>query len=638
MSHISVKERKKRRLILSAGLITCCFVILNYIGKRKKNAAELVQNRGAKKQESQKPFYERSVKRIMDKGLAFVGLLLLAPVYGIIALAIFIDDPGPVLFTQKRVGKDKEFFMLHKFRTMKTTTPHDVPTHQLKNPEQYITRVGKLLRKYSLDELPQVWDIFVGNMSIIGPRPALWNQEDLVAERDKYGANDILPGLTGWAQINGRDELEIVDKARLDGEYMEKLSQGGVKALFFDVKCFLGTVQSVIHSNGVVEGGTGELHKIDSIGEADAGFAEYGHLKHFHIDTSEKNKKRVLVTGARSYIGESFERWAKEYYPANFTIDTLDMQDADWRKKDFSSYDTVFHVAGIAHADVGKVSEEEKKKYYAVNTDLAIETAAKAKAEGVKHFVFMSSMIIYGDSAPYGKEKVIDEHTIPDPANFYGDSKWQADKGVRELADEVFHVAVLRPPMIYGKGSRGNYAVLAKLAKTLPVFPDIENRRSMLYIGNLCEFLCKLMMSGEGGIYFPQNREYTKTSDMVKVIVVMAGKRMWITKLLNPAIRAGMNVPGKISELGNKAFGNSVYNHSLSEYEGLYYQIVSLEDSIERIEGADTVQNFSSNDHSDNRRSAERQKRSRRVGKYNDNNRAGIRGSVDNNSERKLLC
>ncbi|MCM1326741.1 MAG: sugar transferase [Bacteroidales bacterium] len=207
--------------------------------------------------------YEKKIKRMMDKGLSFAGLLILAPIYGIISLAIFMDDPGPVLFTQKRVGKNKEFFMLHKFRSMKMKTPHDVPTHQLENPEQYITRVGKFIRKYSLDELPQIWDIFVGNMSIIGPRPALWNQDDLVAERDKYGANDILPGLTGWAQINGRDELEIADKAKLDGVYVEHLRQGGIKALFFDVKCFLGTIGSVLGSDGVVEGGTGELHKTE---------------------------------------------------------------------------------------------------------------------------------------------------------------------------------------------------------------------------------------------------------------------------------------------------------------------------------------------------------------------------------------
>ncbi len=534
--------------------------------------------------------YAKTCKPLLDTFLSFAALIVLSPLFVLLSIAVSLDDPGPVFFTQERIGRGKERFRLHKFRSMKMSTPHDVPTHQLADPEQYITRVGKFLRKYSLDELPQIWDIFVGNMSIIGPRPALWNQDDLIAERDKYGANDVKPGLTGWAQINGRDELEIADKAKLDGEYVRQLRNGGMRALFFDLRCLTGTVFSVLGSRGVVEGGTGELkrkEKKSESGEAEnrvtpeeAGFEDYGHRKHFNIDTSEKNKKRVLITGAGSYIGESFENWTKEHYPVNFAIDTLDMQDLSWREADFSSYDAVFHVAGIAHADIGKVSEEEKKKYYAVNTDLAIETARKAKAEGVRQFVFMSSMIIYGDSAPYGKEKVIDEHTLPAPANFYGDSKWQADKGVRALADESFRVAVLRPPMIYGKGSKGNYRTLEKLAKKLPVFPDVENRRSMLYIDNLCEFLCKLMLSGEGGVYFPQNGEYTKTSEMVREIAEAAGKRIRLTKLLKPAVAAGSHVPGKISGLVDKAFGNSVYDQRLSKYEGLEYQHIDLKTSI----------------------------------------------------------
>lgn len=173
----------------------------------------------------------------------------------IIALIIKITDPGPAIFKQKRVGKNKTYFELYKFRSMKMDTPRDCPTHLLENPEQYITRIGKFLRKSSLDELPQIFNIWTGKMSIIGPRPALWNQDDLVAERDKYGANDVRPGLTGWAQINGRDELEIPVKAKLDGEYVEKLSFG------FDLKCFFGTIGSVLKSDGVVEGGTGEMEK-----------------------------------------------------------------------------------------------------------------------------------------------------------------------------------------------------------------------------------------------------------------------------------------------------------------------------------------------------------------------------------------
>ena len=199
--------------------------------------------------------YEKVFKRVVDVIVSFLGLIILSPVYLIVIVAILIDDPGPIFFAQKRIGKNKRFFMLHKFRSMKMSTPHDVPTHMLENPEQYITKVGKFLRKTSLDELPQIWDIFIGNMSIIGPRPALWNQDVLTAERDKYNANDVKPGLTGWAQINGRDELEIPDKARLDGEYVEKIS------FPFDVKCFIGTISSVAKSEGVVEGGTGEMKK-----------------------------------------------------------------------------------------------------------------------------------------------------------------------------------------------------------------------------------------------------------------------------------------------------------------------------------------------------------------------------------------
>jgi len=204
--------------------------------------------------------YEKFFKRVIDIVLSAIGLVVLSWLYFILAIAVVIDDPGPVFFKQKRVGKGKTFFPLHKFRSMKMSTPHDMPTHMLKNPEQYITRVGKFLRKSSLDELPQIWDIFVGSMSIIGPRPALWNQDDLIAERDKYGANDIMPGLTGWAQINGRDELEIPVKAKFDGDYTKILHEGGIKAFLFDARCFLGTIFSVARGDGVVEGGTGKLH------------------------------------------------------------------------------------------------------------------------------------------------------------------------------------------------------------------------------------------------------------------------------------------------------------------------------------------------------------------------------------------
>lgn len=208
--------------------------------------------------------YEKVFKRLIDIVLSACGLIVLSWLYLLIAVAIVIDDPGPVMFTQKRVGKDKKYFQLHKFRSMKMSTPHDMPTHMLENPDQYITRVGRFIRKTSLDELPQIWDIFTQQMAIIGPRPALWNQDDLVAERDKYGANDVLPGLTGWAQINGRDELEIPFKAKLDGDYVAILKKGGFKAFAMDIKCFFGTIISVLKHDGVVEGGTGELQKHES--------------------------------------------------------------------------------------------------------------------------------------------------------------------------------------------------------------------------------------------------------------------------------------------------------------------------------------------------------------------------------------
>ena len=193
-------------------------------------------------------FYERYGKRFMDIILSLGGLIILSPVFLFLMIWIVIDDPGPVLFTQKRIGKNKQYFKLHKFRSMKMDTPHDKPTHMLENPEQYITKSGRFIRAHSLDELPQIWDIFIGNMSVIGPRPALCNQDLLTAERDKYGANDIKPGLTGWAQINGRDELEITEKARLDGEYKDNLS------FSFDLKCFLGSFRVFGGDDSVVEG------------------------------------------------------------------------------------------------------------------------------------------------------------------------------------------------------------------------------------------------------------------------------------------------------------------------------------------------------------------------------------------------
>ena len=203
--------------------------------------------------------YKHFLKRVIDFILSLIGLIVLSPVFIILCVWIKLDSKGPIFFRQKRVGKNKKHFNILKFRTMYIDTPKDMPTHMLSNPDQCITKAGKFLRKTSLDELPQIINILKGEMAIIGPRPALWNQDDLIAERDKYGANDIKPGLTGWAQINGRDELEIDVKAALDGEYVRRMS------FPFDVKCFFGTITSVLKHEGVVEGGTGELHKEEEV-------------------------------------------------------------------------------------------------------------------------------------------------------------------------------------------------------------------------------------------------------------------------------------------------------------------------------------------------------------------------------------
>ena len=530
-------------------------------------------------------FYDKYVKRVLDVILSFFGLVILLPVMGVIALAIKIEDPGKVFFIQKRVGQNKKYFKLHKFRTMKTDAPHDIPTHQLVNPEQYITKVGKFLRRHSLDELPQIWDIFIGNMSIVGPRPGLWNQYFLIAERDKYGANEVKPGLTGWAQINGRDELEIPVKAKLDGEYIQK------ESLWFDARCFFKTVSKIGQDNSVIEGGTGEIkknrHTYTENQSNDDLIGNIGFAKPVRTDLS--GYKKILVVGANSYIGESFKSYAKKHYKDNFSIDTIGTITDEWRNIDFSPYDVIYHVAGIAHADISKVKDSVKEKYYTVNTDLAVDVAEKAKEEGVKVFILMSSMIVYGDLISCKKEKAVGKYTVPVPGGFYGDSKLQADVGVRALADEKFKVIVLRPPIIYGKGSKGNYPVLAKLAQKLPVIPDINNSRSMLYIENLCEFLCQIMLIKEfqenSVVLFPQNSEWTKTCDMIREIAAVYGGKSRKLAVLNPMVYLAMKVPGKIGKLMHKAFGNSCYDHEISNYAGIDYQKVSLTESIRRTEG-----------------------------------------------------
>lgn len=294
--------------------------------------------------------------------------------------------------------------------------------------------------------------------------------------------------------------------------------------------------------------------------------------------------KRVLITGANSFVGVSFENYVKEHYCYELSIETLDMLDDCWKEKDFSVYDIVFHVAGIAHVDVSKISELVKEKYYAVNTSLAIEVANKAKREGVTQFVLMSSAIVYGDSAPFGKIKIITKESNPEPSNFYGDSKWRADVEIRKLSTDEFLVAVLRAPMIYGNGSKGNYVMLTKMARRLPLFPDVQNERSMLYIENLCEFLAQVMIRGERGVFWPQNAEYCSTSKLVAMIAEFHGHRILISKAFNWMVKVMSILPGRIKSMTNKAFGNLTYEQEMSKYE-FEYQLVDLKESIRRTEG-----------------------------------------------------
>ena len=529
-------------------------------------------------------FYGEYVKRGLDLTLSFLALILLSPVFLGLSLAIYIDDPGPVFFTQKRVGKNKQYFKLHKFRSMKMSTPHDTPTHMLKNPEQYITGMGKFIRAHSLDELPQIWDIFLGNMSIIGPRPGLWNQDCLIAERDKYHANDVLPGLSGLAQISGRDELEIPEKAKIDGEYVKNIG------FLMDVRCFLGTIFSVLKREGVVEGGTGKLQE-NTKAEKELQTTEkedtFKERRQRSLSDPERSFK-ILITGEHSYVGEQVERYLEEYNAKLFSneagkkryrIDTISLFGEEWKKKDFSEYDVVFHVAGIAHGRVKENTEEGRKQYFAVNRDLAYQLALKAKAEGVSQFIFMSTMAVYGGN----KEQRITKDTIPSPSSVYGESKLQAEWLIGELEENQFKVAILRPPMIYGEGCKGNYPKLAKLVKLLPCFPKVGNRRSMLYIGNLTEFIRLLVENRDRGIFFPQNKEYVDTGEMIYEIAKAHYRTCITIPGLQKPLQFMQKLPGKIGRISGKVFSSFYYQKDCSEYRE-EYRIFSFEDSIKRTE------------------------------------------------------
>lgn len=275
--------------------------------------------------------------------------------------------------------------------------------------------------------------------------------------------------------------------------------------------------------------------------------------------------KKILITGADSYIGTSFEKWLSDpQFAGMYQVDTVDMRGDGWKEKAFSGYDTVFHVAGIAHADIGRVTEEQKALYYKVNCDLAVETAKKAKKSGVRQFIYMSSIIVYGEGTSVRKKRVITKETRPSPSNFYGDSKWKAEQKLEPLSNEKFHMAILRPPMIYGEGCKGNYQMLKKIALRVPLFPDFPNERSMCSIERLCEFTRRLIESQRGGLFFPQNQTYVKTSEMVTKLAKKHGKKVVLIKGVNWMICLLSLFPGKIGGLVNKGFGSLVYEKDIN--------------------------------------------------------------------------
>lgn len=478
--------------------------------------------------------YETVIKRAIDIVLAFCGLLLFAPLMATIALLIKIEDPGPVLFTQKRVGKNKRYFILHKFRSMKMNTPHDVPTHMLDKPEEYITKIGKFIRTHSLDELPQIWDILVGNMSVIGPRPGLWNQDYLIAEREKYSANEVKPGLTGWAQVNGRDELDIRKKAELDGEYVANIG------FLMDVRIFLMSLHVFKKDDSIVEGRLNEStsscknSKI-AICRSELDYAEF---------------KKILIVGENSYIGLSFKQYMSQY--DNYVVDTCSARNGEWKKVNFSAYDVVYDVAGIAHV---KETNENRHLYYEINRDLAYELAKKARCEGVKNYIYLSSMSVYGMLTG-----TIDKNTVPKPVNAYGKSKLEAEELLWTLEDGNFKVSVVRPPMVYGEGCKGNYQALKRFALMLGFFPNYDNERSAINIDILSAAVRGIIHNHESGVYFPQDITYTKTYDMARSIVEENGKVFRTTNIVNLPIKFMV----KRIKVFKKVFGTLVYDQSLN--------------------------------------------------------------------------
>ena len=283
--------------------------------------------------------------------------------------------------------------------------------------------------------------------------------------------------------------------------------------------------------------------------------------------------KRILITGANSYVGTNVDRWLQKE-PDKYHVDTIDMIDGSWREKSFAGYDVVFHVAGIAHV---KAKKSQEALYYKVNTDLAIETARKAKADGVKQFIFMSSMIVYGESKSL-KPVTITKDTQPSPNGFYGNSKLQAEIGIQQLEDEYFKVAILRPPMIYGPGSKGNFPRLVALAKKTPIFPAYHNQRSMLYIDNLCEFLKFIVEEAESGVFFPQDQNYVSTTDVIKIIKNLQGKRVLFIKQLSWIVVISSQIIPSV----NKLFGSFTYDLKMTKYK-YDYQLINLEEGLKNM-------------------------------------------------------
>jgi len=281
---------------------------------------------------------------------------------------------------------------------------------------------------------------------------------------------------------------------------------------------------------------------------------------------------KILITGANSYIGTSVENWLASRAD-KYIVDTIDMISASWKDKDFSQYDVVFHVAGIVHQ---KEEPTMEKLYDEVNHFLPVEAAKKAKASGVKQFIFLSTGAVYAQSNAKSKNIIISNKSDFSPVGYYGISKLKAEKEILPLQDEGFAVVILRPPMVYGKGGKGNYQQLSKIAKKIPIFPIIDNKRSMLYINNLCEFIRLMIDNEESGIFHPQNREYVNTSELVELIAAVNGKKIYMTRIFNPLI----SVMGKFMDEVNKAFGTFIYERELSEYNGGDYCVVDFKQSI----------------------------------------------------------